>query len=364
MKRSRVLLLVVGGVAVLLTAQAIHSSRTSAPSASGAGASRGSGADAPLRAVGVVVEATVLRESARTVGTLTANEAVDIVAELSRRLVRVHVEEGAVVDKGALLFELDDAALRAELAELEARRTLAASTVERQRRLAERERKALSAQALDEGRADLQAIEAQIQAVKVTIAKTAVRAPFAGRVGIRRVSEGAWVTPETMLTTLQDTSRIKVDFMLPERYAPAIRAGLPFTFRVAGRAQAFEGVVTAIEPRIDAATRSLVVRGEIANDDGLLIPGSFATVDVPLEATSGGVSIPSEALLPSMTGHGVYVLKDGRAELRPVEIGIRTSTEVQVLSGLEPGETVLASNLLRLAPGVAVELAAAEATPE
>jgi membrane fusion protein, multidrug efflux system len=220
----------------------------------------------------------------------------------------------------------------------------------------ERDRKALSQQAFDQARADLRAVEAQIQAVRVTLSKTEIRAPFAGRVGIRRVSEGAWVTPETRLTTLQDTSRIKVDFTLPERYAPAIEPGREFTFRIAGRPETFAGRVLAIEPRIDADTRSLLVRGLTENESGALVPGAFATVEVPLEAISGGVSVPAEALIPSVQGHGVYVFRDGKAELRPVRIGVRTSNAVQILTGLEPGETVLTTNLLRLGPGTPVEL--------
>jgi membrane fusion protein, multidrug efflux system len=350
----RILLLALAALVALLTVRFVSSRLAPAPVPS---ASPVGGAAEPLRSVGVVVAPASMQETARSVGTLVANESVDIVPELSRRLVRVLVTEGAFVEKGALLFALDDAAVRAELAELEAGRVLAARTAERQRQLVDRERKALSAQAIDQGRAELDAIEARIEALKVTLAQTQLRAPFAGRVGIRRVSEGAWVTPETILTTLQDTSRIKIDFTLPEQYAPSIRVGQPFEFTVAGQPETFQAKVTVIEPRIDSATRSLLVRGETPNETGALLPGGFATVEVPLEASVTGVSVPAEALVPSIDGHGVYVFQVGRAELRPVEIGRRTATTVQVVRGLEAGETVLTTNLLRLAPGIAVELA-------
>jgi len=318
------------------------------------------GAQAPaLRAEAYVVTPSPVRDVVRTVGTLVANESVDVVPELARRLVAAPVAEGTAVEKGALLFKLDDADLRAQLAELEARRRLAARTEARQRKLLEYDRKALSQQAYDQAVSELEAVEAEIAALRVTLAKTEIRAPFPARVGLRRASEGAWVTPETKLTTLQDTSRIKLDFTIPERYAGGVAVGAPFSFRVAGRGEAFTGRVMAIEPAIDAPTRSLVVRGAYDNPDGTLFPGAFATVELPIEQPGEGILVPAEAIVPSVEGHAVYVLREGRAELQPVEIGVRTPEAVQVLRGLEVGDTVLTSNLLRLRPGVKVEVASA-----
>jgi membrane fusion protein (multidrug efflux system) len=311
-----------------------------------------------VRAEAWVAESRPIRDTVRTVGTLAANEAVDVVAELSRRLVSVDVEEGTEVEAGQRLFQLDDADLRAQLAELEARRRFAARTEQRQRELLQFEKKALSQQAYDQAVAYLGEVEAQIEALRVTIAKTEIRAPFRARVGLRRVSEGAWITPDTLLTTLQDTSRIKIDFTLPERYAGAVAIGQPFRFRVAGRGADFEGRVIAVEPGIDAATRSVRVRGITDNPDGALVPGAFASVELPLEQAGEGILVPAQAVVPSATGHAVWVLREGRAELREVEIGLRTRDAVQVLRGLAAGETVLTSNLLRLRAGVPVEAVA------
>ncbi len=312
--------------------------------------------DAPLHASGVEARPADLRETARTVGTLAANESVNIVPELSRRLVRVHVEEGARVEQERLLFELDDADLRAVQAELQARRRLAANTVERQRSLLAEDERALSGQDHERALADLAALDAQLRANQVTLAKTRIRAPFAGTIGLRRVSEGAWVTPETLLSTLQDRSRIKVDFTLPERHASLIAAGQEFRFRVEGRSEPFAARVLAVEPVIQAETRSLLVRGIADNPDASLFPGAFVAVEVPLVGVAEGVMVPAEALLPSAEGHSVFVLEEGRAELRPVEVGVRGEENVQILRGLAEGELVLRTNLLRLRPGVAVVL--------
>jgi membrane fusion protein (multidrug efflux system) len=342
-------LLVLGGLALLAGGRSaqevgdVASARPSGPAA--------------LRAAGAEAKPMQLRESVRAVGTLVANESITVVGELSLRLVKVHVAEGAEVEAGELLFELDDAELRAELAALDARRELAAKTVERQRSLIAEDRKALSQQAFDQAQAELRQLEAEIAALRVTLGKTRIRAPFAGTVGLRRVSEGAWVTPETPLITLSDTARLKVDFALPERYAPSVRAGQSFRFRVEGRPGEFTGTVAAIEPAIDAGTRSLRVRGVSENPDGVLRPGAFVTVELLLEETGAGVAVPAQALVPSAQGHAVFVLDEaGRAALRPVEIGVRSADSVQVLRGLEPGETVLTTNLLRLQPGAPVEL--------
>lgn len=321
---------------------------------------RGDAEPPPLRAEVHVVTAGAVSDVVRTVGTLAANESIDVVPELSRRLVATPVAEGTTVEEGELLFKLDDADLRAQLAQLEARRRLAARTEERQRKLLEYDRKALSQQAYDQAVSELEAIEAEIAALRVTLAKTEIRAPFPARIGLRHVSEGAWVTPETKLTTLQDTSRIKVDFTLPERHAGGIAPGAPFRFRVAGGGEPLEGHVLAIEPAIDAGTRSLLVRGVAENPTGTLMPGAFVTVEVPIEQRSAGITVPAQAIVPSVTGHAVYVLREGRAALQPVEIGLRTADAVEVLTGLEAGDVVLTTNLLRVRPGVRVEAVRAE----
>ena len=340
------------GVAVVVVAVTVSLLQSSARETKEPGKR---GPDGPIRAVGVRVEASDLRTTVEAVGTLVANESVRVVSELSRRLVRVAVAEGVRVEKGALLFELDDSDLRARLSELEARRRLAARTVARQRELMKQHKKALSAQAFDQSVSELDALEAQIEVAAVTLEKTKIRAPFAGTVGLRRVSEGAWVTPETELTTLHDTSKMKIDFSVPERFAGAVAIGRRFRFRVAGQGEAFEGEIAAIPPSIATETRTLLVRG-IADNPGVLIPGAFVSVELPIEEIAGGVAVPAQAVVPSAAGHGVFVLRDGRAELRAVEIGLRTPEAVQIVSGLAAGETVLTTNLLRLASGVPVAL--------
>lgn len=353
MSRRR-LIVALSAVAVAIACAAALRSCASSPAGSASSTAQ-TPRDAVLQAESYVAAAVPIHDTVSTVGTLAANEAISVVSELSRRLVSIAVAEGTDVEKGDLLFKLDDADLRAKLAELEVQRQLSARTEERQRALLAYDKKALSQQAYDQALAELHGIEAQMDSLRVTLAKTGIRAPFRARVGLRRVSEGAWITPEIVMTTLQDTSRIKVDFSIPERHAGAVAIGTRFSFRVASRAEDFEGRVIAIEPVIDAPTRSLLVRGLADNTQGALIPGAFASVEVPIERPLAGILVPAQAIVPAATGHSVFVLREGRAAPQEVEIGLRTRDSVEIVRGLNVGDTVLTSNLLRLRAGVRIE---------
>lgn len=327
---------------------------TTPPAAAAAAPAKPSGPAAPIEADGYLVQPTRVKVTVPATGTLVANESVNIVGEVSRRLVKVHVSEGAIVKKNDLLFKLDDADLLAQLARLRVRRTYLQAVEARQQKLLQNG--LLSQQDYDESVAEVNLIQAEITELGVTLARTNIRAPFAGTVGLRRLSEGAWVTPDRPITTLQDTSRIKVDFNLPERYAPSLKVGQTISFQVAGRDARYAAAVVAIEPQIQASTRSLLVRAVTDNPKGELTPGSFASIDVPLQEIEGGVMIPSQAVVPSLTGHGVFVAQNGVAQLKEIELGVRTDTEVQVVSGLAMGDTILLTNLLRVRPGVPVKV--------
>lgn len=311
---------------------------------------------AAAQAVSVEVHRVVpepLEVQVTATGSLLGRESVQIVSELSRRLLKVHAEEGMRVAKGALLFELDGADLAAELAKLEVQARLTRATLDRTQRLMA---EGLSnQQELDLASARVDEVAANRQALRVTLSKTEIRAPFAGTLGLRRVSEGAWVTPSTLLSTLQDTSTLKLDFTLPERYAGTVRIGGTFRFRVEGRPETFEGTVGAIEPSVDPATRSLLVRGVIAGSTELL-PGSAASVEVPLRVEQA-LLVPPIAIIPGIEGRRVFVVDGGRARSTPVELGFRTADRVQVVGGLSAGDQVITTNLLRIRDDVPVSVA-------
>lgn len=341
----------------LLALSALACNRASAtkpePPAGSASAKPAAGGP-PLLARGHVVTPKPLAVRVPTVGTLVANEYVEVVSELSRRLVKVHVSEGALVKKGALLFSLDASDLGADVRRLEVKRKLLSSNEARSRQLLAQN--LVSQAEYDRVKSELDEIQAELGTRGVTLAKTRIRAPFAGKVGLRRVSAGAWVTPQTVLTTLQDTSKLKLDFSLPERYSGDVRVGHELSFRVTGRPEQFKGSVIAVEPGIDRATRSISVRGVTDNSEGKLTAGAFANVEVPIGAERPVLTIPAQALVPDVKGHGVWVRADGKATLRRVEIGQRSADEVEIVSGLSAGDTVLVNNLLRLREGAPVTL--------
>jgi membrane fusion protein, multidrug efflux system len=313
-----------------------------------AGGAENPAAPIPVEVVRVAPESLEAQVSAT--GSLLGRESVQIVSELSRRLVKVHADEGARVARGDVLFELDAADLAADLAKLEVQARLARATLDRTERLAT---EGLSNQQdLDLARARVDEVEADRRALRVTLAKTLIRAPFAGTLGLRRVSEGAWLSPSTLLSTLQDTSSLKLDFTLPERYAGALRPGSPFRFRVEGRPESFTGQVAAVEPAVDPTTRSLLVRGVIEHTRDLY-PGSAASVEVPLRVEQA-LLVPAIAVIPGVDGRRVFLADGGRARSVKVELGFRSADRVQVLAGLSPGDAVITDNLLRMREGVAV----------
>ena len=349
--------LLVAGAAVGVIAGSWLYNGTQPGRAEGPAAPRGtppsaSSAPAPLEVDVHRVSPEPLEVHVTATGTLLGRESVELVSELSRRLVEVHAEEGSQVARGDVLFELDATDLEAELMKLQVQAQLARVTLERTERL---HAEGLSnQQELDLARARVDAANADRHALQVTLSKAKIRAPFAGRLGLRRVSEGAWVTPSTVLSTLQDTSSLKLDFTLPERYAGAIAHGGAFRFRVEGHAETFTGKVAAIEPAVDAATRSLIVRGVIEGQTALL-PGSAASVEVPLRVERA-LLVPAIAIVPGIEGRQVFVADEGRVRAVPVEVGFRTGDRAQIVQGLQAGDQVIVSNLLRLREGIPVSV--------
>ncbi len=344
------------GVAIAGTAAL----RKGQPAGAGSAAPRGSVAasGAPLPVDVFVVEPQPLEVTVPASGTLLALESVELVSELARRLVRIRAKEGAQVKKGQVLFELDGADLSARLERLNVQRDLAKSALDRHTKLLEQ---GLSSQSeWEAARARYDEAEAERRVIGVDLGKTRIRAPFAGTLGLRRVSEGAWVSSNTVLTTLQDTSQLKIDFTLPERYSSVPLIGREFRFTVAGRPEKFTGKIVALEGSVQESSRSLLVRGLIEDPKGLA-PGTFADVRLPLE-TEKALLIPSIAVIPDVSGRSVFKLVDGKAVRVKVELGDRGAERVQILSGVSPGDRVIVSNLLRVRPGNPVRVVS-EARP-
>lgn len=287
-------------------------------------------------------------------GTLRPNEVVQLQSERSGILKAIHFAEGQPVKKGEVLAELDDTELGAELARAEAQLQLNRAQEERQRNLLKT--RGISEADYDQSQANLNIAIAARDLVKAQMEKTRIRAPFDGVAGLRLVSVGAYLSPGTAICSFQDISKLKLDFSLPERYLPFIAEGQTVRFQITGRSDRYEAAITALEPAVDVATRSLTVRAIAANEGKSLYPGAFAELTVTLEKIPEAILIPSIALIPGLKNQTVFVHRGGAVEERLVQTGLRTADSVQILEGLKPGEELVVSGVLQLRDGAKVNV--------
>jgi membrane fusion protein (multidrug efflux system) len=283
------------------------------------------------------------------VGTARANEAADITSKVSNLITAIRFTEGSFVKAGDVLVELDSAEARASLAEAEA--TLADSERQyvRTRDLAAKQ--ALSASELDQIEAMVKGNRARVEGARARLADTVIRAGFSGRTGFRRVSVGSVVNAGTVITTLDDASLIKLDFSVPDTYLFVLRMGLKVTASTAGlRGRSFEGKITNIDSRVDPATRSISVRAEIPNRDGILKPGMFMTVSLQGDVTPALV-VPEAAIVPEQGRTYVFVVDKGVAQRREATLGRRKPGEVEVTKGVQAGERVVVDGTQNLRDG-------------
>lgn len=319
--------------------------RASGPATGGGSAVRVVAAPARIERQSLVIEA---------LGTARANESIEVTSKTSNLVTAVRFEEGQRVRRGNVLVELDGEAARADLAVANAALTESGSQLQRSREL--HATKVLSDQQIEQIVATHEANRARVAAAQSRVNDTVIRAPFDGRVGLRRVSVGGLVAPGTVITTLDDASTIKLDFTVPETAVAAMRPGLVLEARsVAWPGRAFKGRVASVDSRVDPQTRSVVVRALVPNDEGLLKPGMF--LNVSLERGEADVLVvPEEALLPEQGSVYVYVVDDGKASRRKIETGRRGVGSVQVLAGLASGELVVTEGTQKLRDGVTVEV--------
>jgi membrane fusion protein (multidrug efflux system) len=313
----------------------------------------------PVAVVVAPVRVERLAFELEALGTALANESVDVTAKVANQVTKVRFDEGQQVRRGDVLVELDGEQARADLAVAEAALAESRSQYQRSRELYTT--KVLSDAQIEQIEATFKANEARVASARSRLGDTVVRAPFAGRVGLRRISVGSLISPGTVITTLDDTSSIKLDFTIPETFVSAVQTGLKIVARsVSYPDESFEGTVSSIDTRVDPATRSVTVRALLPNPKGLLKPGMFLTVRLSRGAVDA-VMVPEEALVPEQGDMFVFVVSEGVAEKRPVRIGQRRVGDVQVVEGLAEGELVVTEGTQKLRDGAAVSLQAPEA---
>lgn len=309
----------------------------------------------PAEVVTQQVELQHIVDEIDALGTANANESIEIQPRISSVIESVSFSEGQNVVAGEVLVHLEDNEIVAGLALAEASLSESRSLYNRSSSLADTN--AISASTLEGLLAQVRVDEAQVQAAKARLDNTVIRAPFAGRVGLRRVSPGSFVNTSTVITTLDDVSQIKLDFSVPEAFLTVLSEGMDISAEsLVYPDRVFAGTVASIDTRLDPVSRAVRVRAIIPNADGLLKPGMFMSVD--LQRDRGLLIVaPEQAIVPEGSRQYVFVVTDGVARKRQVQLGRRIPGFVAIDSGLEAGESVITEGTHKVRDGGAVEVA-------
>ncbi|SFU02348.1 membrane fusion protein, multidrug efflux system [Algoriphagus locisalis] len=316
------------------------------------GASPGAPATLPVKVVKLQRE--TLRNQLSITGTIIPNESVDLRSEISGLVTKIAFKEGEYVSKGTPLVYLNDDELQAQFQRLEYTQKLFESQENRQKQLLARE--AISQEEYDIVLNQYNTTLSDLKLVEAQLSKTVIRAPFNGILGLRQISEGSVIGTADVIANFVNIDPIKIEFSIPERYANQVSVGSPIFFTNESSPEEVQGKVYAFEPQIDAATRTLKLRAESPNKERKYLPGMFVRIRFVLDEVEDALMVPSESVIPELQGYKVFVVgADNKAEERSVEIGTRTESHVQIISGLKEGDLVLTTGVLQASTGTPVE---------
>jgi membrane fusion protein (multidrug efflux system) len=301
-----------------------------------------------------VVKSTRLDDMITSTGSILPNEEVEIHSEIAGRIIQLNIQEGDNVQKGTILFRINDDDLQARLKKLGFNKKLAEDNEARQKILLQKE--AISQREYDIAVNSVNTISADIEDLKAQILKTTVRAPFSGTIGFRYVSIGSYISPSTKMATLTNTNPAKIEFSIPAKYASAIKKGSTIEFETENESNVFIGRVYAIDPKIDPQTRTLQIRALSPNPGNKLVAGAFAKVNLILKSKGSAILIPTESVIPESKGSKVFIVKNGKSVPRKVELGTRGEKTVEILSGLTLGDTLITNGIIQVKPDGEVEI--------
>jgi len=283
-------------------------------------------------------------------GSVLSNEMVELHPEVSGRLVYLNLPDGATVREGTLLARVNDAELQAQLEQQKTQLDLATKTMNRLNDLLKVN--GVNQADYDAALSQVNTIQANMKVINAQIDKTVIRAPFSGELGIRVVSPGAYVTPLTVIGTLHQTDKIKIDFTVPETFAAIIEKGNHVMIQTDGIDESLDATITAVEPQINTLSRNIRVRAMLTK--GMIHPGAF--VKVILAETRKGIMVPSNAIIPDALSNQVVVVRNNKALFVNVETGLRNETLVELTSGVHSGDSVIVSGMLFVRPNAPVRV--------
>ena len=301
-----------------------------------------------------IVKSEPFSENIEVPGSVIANEATEIHPEVSGRVVQLNVAEGRQVSKGTLLAKLYDADLQAQLKKLQVQLQIAKTNEERSGQLLKIQ--GISKADYDASLLNVNNINADIDIIRTTISRTEIRAPFSGKIGLKNISPGAYVTPSTIIAVINQTSQLKLDFTVPEKYTGQIKMGQIVRFSYEGSDKKYAAKVIATESSVAENTRSLKVRSVVQTKDDKLLPGAFAKVQLSFDPNPNTILVPTQAVLPQARGKKVILYNNGIAKFADVITGTRDSARVQITDGLKAGDTVVVTGLMSVRPDAKIKI--------
>ena len=334
---------------ILFTAAFVSCSDNKPPGPAGGRPRQG-----PVSVDAFVVKRSSVSEDVQIPGSLLPFEETQIQAEVGGRIVHLNVKEGSLVQEETLLVKLFDEDLQAQLKKLQVQLKIAEKTEERNKELLAIS--GISQQEYDLSSLNVENLRADIESTRIAIAKTAIRAPYTGKVGLRNISLGSYISPSDVITTIRQVDKLKLEFSIPEKYAPEMGPGYVVTFRVDGGEKDHQAVVMATESSVDQSTRTLKVRALVNTHHKELVPGIFARVNLQLGKDANALLIPTQAIIPTARNKQVILLRKDSALFTVVETGIRDSAFVQILQGLQAGDTVITTGLMAIRPNAKVKV--------
>jgi membrane fusion protein (multidrug efflux system) len=316
------------------------------------GGGGGAGAKAPVQVY--VVQATNLSNQVAATGSVLPDESVVIKSELSGKITSLNIKEGQPVKKGQLLFSINADEAQAAIRKQEYNIKLFRDQEQRQRTLLEKEY--ISAQEYEQANNQYLTAQSDLQALRATLNRAFVRAPFDGVLGLTTATVGTYVSPGFEITTLSRVRPVKIDFSVPGRFANQIRVGDVVSVTDEGTNKEYEAKVYAIDPQIDPVSRTQPVRARYANSNNELRPGAFVKVNLKLGESTDALQIPTEAVIPEANGYSVYTVQGGKMVPKKVKIGIRSDKVIEITDGLAVGDSVIQTGILQVKPGDAVRV--------
>jgi membrane fusion protein (multidrug efflux system) len=322
------------------------SKRAKQKSATTAGKGKGKGKNGPVAVNLMIVKDTAVNNQIDITGTIDANERVNLVSQTAGNITGIYFTEGTRVKKGQLLVKVYNQDLQSSLQQVQAQMILARDINNRNKILVQKE--AISREEYETSQSSLNAMQAQANMVRAQIARTEIRAPFSGVIGLRNVSPGGYLSPATPIATLVNIDPAKVTFSVPERYLPIIGKGSKVQFTIESSRETFNATVYAIEPSLDANSRTITVRAKAPNSKNLLTAGAFAKINLTLDQIPKTIMVPTQSVIPDLKSSKVFLYKNGMAVAKDVKTDIRTDTQIQVVSGLNPGDSLVVSGLIQI----------------